>query len=62
MYLYAVADPEFSVVSDDVEPLGGMDLRRGRISVKCMPNTKELGPTGEGDVHRKFLNVDPPQV
>ena len=44
-----------------VDPLGGLDLRRGRFSIKMHAKTKELGPVG-GGVRRKFLYVDPPLV
>ena len=51
------ADPGFPV--GGVDPLGGVDLRRGHFSVKMYVKTKELGPIG-GGVRQKILYVDLP--
>ena len=44
----SVADPGFPVGGGGRRPIGGADLRRGRLSVKMYVKTKELGLVGSG--------------
>ena len=47
VYIHAVADPGF--------PVGeGVDLQRGRFSVKMYAKTKELGPI-DPPMHRRNI-------
>ena len=51
-----MADPGFPVGG------GGVDLRRGRFSVKMYTKTKELGPMGGGGMCPAAPPPDPPMI